>query len=150
LPSASLADTRQRGKLFAECHLICSTKGYTLPSAIASALGKEATFVECLLVHSAKVLTKGPTGDLVAECWSGGYSAKRETLCRVSPNTLGKWILFAECRLVHSAKAPSPLPSAVMATFLCRVPSDTRQKYSAKKPLPMYSSTSFFAECHTR
>jgi hypothetical protein len=58
---------------------------------MASALGKEATFAECLLlVHSAKVLTKGPVGDLVAECLSGGHSAKRKTICRVSPSTLGK------------------------------------------------------------
>jgi hypothetical protein len=57
------------------------------------------------------------------------------------------------CRVLldgHSAQAPSPLPVAVTATFLCRVTGDTRQslcrvpdkKYSAKKPLPMYSSPS--------
>jgi hypothetical protein len=40
----------------------------SLSSAMVSALGKEATFAKCLLVHSAKVLTKGPAGDLVAEC----------------------------------------------------------------------------------
>jgi hypothetical protein len=39
----------------------------SLPSVVAVALGKEATFVECLLVHSAKVMTKGPAGDLFAE-----------------------------------------------------------------------------------
>jgi hypothetical protein len=39
-----------------------------LPSVVASALGKEATFVECLLVRSAKVLTGGPADDHVAEC----------------------------------------------------------------------------------
>jgi hypothetical protein len=80
------------------------------------------------------------------------YSVKMETLCRVSPNTLGKGILFAECQCSgHSVKAPSPLPVAVMTTFLCRVPVDTRQslcrvpdkKYSAKKPLPIYSLSSF-------
>jgi hypothetical protein len=40
----------------------------SLPSAMTSALGKEATLTECLLVHSVKVLTKGAAGDLVAEC----------------------------------------------------------------------------------
>jgi hypothetical protein len=40
----------------------------SLLSVMASALGKEVTFVECLLVHSAKMLTKGPADDLVAEC----------------------------------------------------------------------------------
>jgi hypothetical protein len=66
----------------------------------------------------------------------------RETLCRVSPNTLGKGILFLECHLVHSGKALSPLPVAVIATFLCRVSYDSDKKYSAKKSLPMYSSLS--------
>jgi hypothetical protein len=39
-----------------------------LPSAMELALGKEASFVECLLSHSAKELTKGPTGDPFADC----------------------------------------------------------------------------------
>jgi hypothetical protein len=52
---------------------------------------------------------------------------KRGTLCRVSPNTLGKGIIFAECRYSgHSAKPLSPLPVAMMVTFLCRVPVNTR------------------------
>jgi hypothetical protein len=75
---------------------------------------------------------------------------KEKTLYRVSHNTLSKGILFAECHLVHSAKTPSPLPAVVTATFLCRVPCDTRQslyripdkKYSVKKLLPMYSLSS--------
>jgi hypothetical protein len=37
-----------------------------LPSAVASALSKEATFAEWLLVHSEKVLTNGPAVDLFA------------------------------------------------------------------------------------
>jgi hypothetical protein len=80
---------------------------------------KEASFVECLLAHSVKKLTKRPAGGLVAECLSYGHSAKRETLCRVSRNTLGKGKLFAECHLKHSAKAPSPLPVVVTVDFLC-------------------------------
>jgi hypothetical protein len=35
---------------------------------MASTLSKDATFIECLLVHLAKVFTKGPASDLVAEC----------------------------------------------------------------------------------
>jgi hypothetical protein len=84
---------------------------------------------------------------------------QRRSICRVSPNTLGKknwqrgsWETSLPragiedtrqrgslCRVsrLHSAKSPSPLPGAVMTTFLCRVPD---KKYSAKKPLPMYSS----------
>jgi hypothetical protein len=115
---------------------------------MASALGTEATFAECLLVHSAKVLTKGPAGDLFAEC--DGHLTKRETLCRVAHNMVSKGTIFAECHLVHSAKASSPLLSAVTVTFCCRVPCDTQQrlrrvpdkKYSTKKPLPMYNSPS--------
>jgi hypothetical protein len=39
-----------------------------LPSVVAFALGKEASFVECLLEHPAKELTKGPAGHIFAEC----------------------------------------------------------------------------------
>jgi hypothetical protein len=35
----------------------------SLPSVVALALGKEATFAESLLVYSAKELTKEPTDD---------------------------------------------------------------------------------------
>jgi hypothetical protein len=64
--------------------------------------------------------------------------------------TLGKGNFFAECHLEHSTKALSPLLSAATTAFLCRVPTGTRQslcqvpdkKYSAKKPLPMYYSSS--------
>jgi hypothetical protein len=115
---------------------------------------KKQAFVECLLEHSAKKLTKGPAGRIVAECYSGGHSTKRETLCWVSPNTLDKDILFAECHLVHSSKAPSPLPAAVTAAFLCRVPSDTvecpikstRQKSRCRCTV----RCSLFAKYHTR
>jgi hypothetical protein len=40
----------------------------SLLSAVALALGKEASFIECLLVHSAKELTKGSASDPFAEC----------------------------------------------------------------------------------
>jgi hypothetical protein len=40
----------------------------SLPSVVALGLGKEASFVESLLVHSAKALTQGPTGGAIAEC----------------------------------------------------------------------------------
>jgi hypothetical protein len=40
----------------------------SLSSDVALAFGKEGTFDECLLVHSAKELTKGPAGDPFAEC----------------------------------------------------------------------------------
>jgi hypothetical protein len=35
---------------------------------MALALGKEASFDECLLAHSTKKLTKGPARGLVVEC----------------------------------------------------------------------------------
>jgi hypothetical protein len=40
----------------------------SLPSVVALALNKQATFAECLLMLSAKELIKGPAGDLFAEC----------------------------------------------------------------------------------
>ena len=39
----------------------------SLSSVLVLALSKETTFVECLLVHSVKELTKGPAGDPFAE-----------------------------------------------------------------------------------
>jgi hypothetical protein len=71
---------------------------------MASTLGKEATLTECLLVHSTKVLTKGP---LVTSLPSASLADTRQRgkLYRVSPNTLGKGILFAEglrCRYLVS------------------------------------------------
>jgi hypothetical protein len=38
-----------------------------LPSAVAEALDKEAAFAECLLMHLAKRLAKGPTSAPVVE-----------------------------------------------------------------------------------
>jgi hypothetical protein len=119
--------------------------------------------------HSAKGLAKGPTGGLFAECRSTRHSVKSPPLSSVYESsrhrdwrwgpldpslpratiadTRQNWPL---CRVPnrHSAKDPSPSLGAVMVTFLCRVAKDTRQilcrvpdkKYSAKKPLPMYSS----------
>jgi hypothetical protein len=110
--------------------------------------------------HSAKGLAKGPTGGLFAECRSTRHSAKSPPLSsayessrhrdwRWGPldpslprapiaGTRQNWPL---CRVPkrHSAKDPSPSLGAVTVTFLCRVPDI---KYSAKRPLPMYSSPS--------
>jgi hypothetical protein len=44
------------------------TSKASLPSVVTLALGKEASFAECLLAHSAKKLTKGPAGGPFAEC----------------------------------------------------------------------------------
>jgi hypothetical protein len=51
-------------------HALC--EGY-LPSVVALAFGKSCFFAECLLMYSAKELTKGPTGDPFAECQFGGH-----------------------------------------------------------------------------
>ena len=51
---------------------------------------------------------------------------QRLTLCRVS-DTKQRVSLCRVSLDGHSAQAPSPSPGAVTATFLCRVPSDTRQ-----------------------
>jgi hypothetical protein len=99
---------------------------------VSLALGKEASFVECLLEYSTKNLTKGLVGGSFVEC--------RSIDTRQGGN------FFAEGHLEHSAKAPSPSPGSVTDTFLCRVPTDTRQrlcrvpdkKYSAKMSLSMY------------
>lgn len=40
----------------------------SLPIVVALTLGNEASFARCLLMHSAKELTKGHVGDLFAEC----------------------------------------------------------------------------------
>jgi hypothetical protein len=121
--------------------------------------------------HSAKRLAKGPTGGLFAECRSTRHSAKSPPLPSAyesSRHRDWRWgppdpslpravvagtrqnFLFAECQGRHSAKDPSPSLGAVTVTFLCRVSNSTRQilyrvpdkKYSAKRPLPMYSSPS--------
>jgi hypothetical protein len=94
---------------------------------MALTLGKEARFVECLLKHSAKKLTKGPAGNLFVECHLE-YSAKA-----TSPGTVTTAFL---CRVPAGTRQS-----------LYRV---SDKKYSAKKPLPMYCSLSSLAECHTR
>jgi hypothetical protein len=64
---------------------------------------------------------------------------------------------FVECHLEHSAEAPSPLPGVVTAAFLCRVPTDTRQKVLSKEAvvdvlfaepsLPSVTLSKVFDEC---
>jgi hypothetical protein len=101
----------------------------SLSSALTLTLGKEANFVKCPLEHSEKNLTKGADGGTFAEC--------RLVDTRQSGN------FFAECHLEHSAKAPSPLPSAVTATFFAEYRLALGNKrYSTNKPLPMYCSPS--------
>jgi hypothetical protein len=89
---------------------------------VRRALDKDGAFAECLLILSAKELTKGPTSASLSSATTVG-SRQRVSFCRVS-----RW---------HSAKSPSPSPGIVTANFLCRVPDKT---YPIKKPLPMYSS----------
>jgi hypothetical protein len=60
---------------------------------MASTIGKEATFVECLLVHSAKVLTKGPLATSLSSA-NPADTRQREKL-------------FVECHLIRSAKGYS-------------------------------------------
>jgi hypothetical protein len=70
---------------------------------VALALGKEASFVECLLAHSAKELTKGSTGDTFAECRLIRLATE------VVKGPMGS--LFAECQYSgHSTKSKT-LPS---------------------------------------
>jgi hypothetical protein len=61
-----------------------------LPSVVTLTLGKEARFVECLLAHSTKKLTKGPADCPFAEC--------RPADTRQRSN------IFAECVRRYSAK----------------------------------------------
>jgi hypothetical protein len=79
-------------------------------------------------------------GGLFDECLKW-HSAKMDSLPSAIGQTLGKDNSFAECHNGHSAKPPSPSPSAVTTTFLCRVP---EKKYSAKKALPMHCLPSLF------
>jgi hypothetical protein len=59
----------------------------TLPSVVAAALGKEATFAECLLEHSANGLAKELTGAPFAESKSSRHSIKMEPLPSASWST---------------------------------------------------------------
>jgi hypothetical protein len=61
----------------------------SLTSVVALTLGKEATFAECLLMHSAKELTKGPLVISLSSASPAG-TRQRGSLCRVPPNTLRK------------------------------------------------------------
>jgi hypothetical protein len=56
------------------------TSKASLPSDVVLALDKEALFAECLLMHSAKGLSKGPTGAPFAECQAGRHSVNRASL----------------------------------------------------------------------
>jgi hypothetical protein len=105
----------------------------SLLSVVVLALGKEASFNECLLEYSTKELTKGSAGDPFVEC-----HLIRSAKTLVKGPTRG---FFDKCLYSgHSAQTPSPLPIAVTTTFLCRV---LDKKYSTKNPLPIYSSPSF-------
>jgi hypothetical protein len=132
---------------FAECN---TRQRGALPSLQTIALGKEPRpghryrfFVECNVSDTRQrstlcrvphlALGKEPdmgtlSDGFFAECprW---HSAKMDSLPSVVCQTLGKGNSFAECHPGHSAKTPSPSPGAVMAAFLCRVLSDTRQTY---------------------
>jgi hypothetical protein len=44
------------------------------------ALGKDEAFVECLLIHLAKELTKGATRSFFVECLYSRHSEKSEPL----------------------------------------------------------------------
>jgi hypothetical protein len=94
--------------------------------------------------HSAKVaLGKGP---LDGRPKADGRQFCRELRIGRVPwqKTLGKISLFVECQGRHSAKDSLPSLGAVTATFLCRVCRVPDKKYSAKRPLSMYSSPSVF------
>jgi hypothetical protein len=92
------------------------TSKASLPSVVAGTLGREATFVECQQMHSAKELTKGPVGALFAESLSSGHSVK------APPNTLGEGTdkgstgcFFAECQYNRQSAKSEPLPSVTIA-----------------------------------
>jgi hypothetical protein len=130
---------------FAKCY---TRQRASLPSVQAIALGKEPRpghryrfFAECNVpdtrqrIHLCRVPTgtlgKEPdmgtlSGGVFAECprW---HSAQMDSLPSAWPTTLGKGNSFAECQPGHSAKALSPSTDAVMAAFLWRVLSGTRQ-----------------------
>jgi hypothetical protein len=79
LPSAVAKHSAKKAHL--------GTGKVSLPSVVALALSKEASFVECLLVHSAKEL-----GPLVIPLSSASPTGTRQrgSLCRVPPNPLSK------------------------------------------------------------
>jgi hypothetical protein len=122
---------------------------------VALTLGKEATSVECLLMYSSKELTKGPLvlpWARASLASTSGHSAKELTKeptgcffaeCKYSSHSAR--VSLAECHGGIRQKSPSPSSGAVTMNFLYRVPA---KKYSIKKSLPMYSSSSLLcAEC---
>jgi hypothetical protein len=70
---------------------------------VAGTLSTEATFVECLLIHSVKELAKGPHGAFLPSAGTEG-TQQRVSLCRVSRQL--------------SSKAPSPSSDTATTTFL--------------------------------
>jgi hypothetical protein len=85
-------------------------------------IGKDRTFTECLLIHSAQVLTKVSTGSFFAECCDSRHSAKSKPSPSVT-GTLGKVSIAVTGRRVgdfslsrarwHSTKS---LPSTRQST----------------------------------
>jgi hypothetical protein len=104
----------------------------SLSSVVPLLLGKEASFVDCLLVHSAKELTKGSAGDPFAE-WYLIHSTKElanepmgASLTSVSTVDTRQRVRFCRVLPWHLTKSSSPSPGTVTVAFLCRVPSGTR------------------------
>jgi hypothetical protein len=64
-------------------------KEILLSSVKVITLDKEATFAECLLVHSTKDLTKRSAGDPLPSA-SSTSTRQRGSLCRMPPNTFSK------------------------------------------------------------
>jgi hypothetical protein len=97
-------------------------------------LGKEVTFAECLLIHSAKKLSLPSVcrPALDKEFVSGSLC---QVLCRVLYMALGKAYLFTEC---HSPDTRQRNYTSAQVLVVCRV------------LLPWHSAKAFFAECNTR
>jgi hypothetical protein len=102
---------------------------YRCRELVQLALGKDGAFVECLLIHSAKELIKGLRRVSLP---SAGTVDTRQSQCHchLAP---WQWLFFAESQVTLGQNC------------LYRV---SDKKYSIKKPLSMYNSSSFFSECH--
>jgi hypothetical protein len=103
---------RNRQSFFVECYVkgtrqrdcqrdhMCSLSR----ELVELALGKEATFTECLLMHSAKKMSKAPLVLPLARATPAGTRQKGR-LCRESDKTLDKGFVTVTC--------------SVMETFFC-------------------------------
>jgi hypothetical protein len=135
LPLPSARHCHSERSYFAGRH---STK-HALPSVYGGHSAKYIFFPTFVLYWTLgkPCFAEGPTASFFAECQYSGHSAKSESLPSVTLWALGTGSVAVTWRRDCDFSLPS---TRWHSANLCRVPD---KKYSANKPLPMYSSSSF-------